>query len=114
MLVGAAQLEPDVAALDTADGSREIAVPGSDAAPGSRSGLRPGPAGSVPEISAAEQNLPTAEAGGAAPMDTEAASQKAPEAEDDAEGLAGLPPELQRPPDTAQDPELEVSSGRKP
>ena len=110
VLVGGAQDEPDAPSASPADPSSIVIVPGANAAPGSQTGPGPGPAGSMRETSAAEQGAPAGGTGDAEPAEAEAASAAAPEAEDGADGLAGLPLELQRPPDTAQDPELEVSS----
>ena len=104
LVSGAAPASKAAIAVPADDGGL-VVVPGIDAAPASET---PGPAVSRPAQPADEQPNSAPDASLAVVQETEGTADLA--ARSGTIGVSSLPPELQRPPDTPQNPELEVTS----
>ncbi len=106
VLVSGAAPQSEAASARIVDGGGLLVASGIDAAPGTQP---PEAALSTPEPSAHEppDALPAA---GLQPAEGEAAGDD--RADSGSNSLSSLPPELQRPPDTPENAELEVRQGR--
>jgi len=102
VLVSGVPAQSEAASARTVDGGGLLVVPGIDAAPGTQTpeaaASRPAQSTEEPSDALPPAGLPQAE-GGAAADD---------KADGGGNGASSLPAELQRPPDTPQNPELEV------